>query len=479
MNAQLQPVPATPPQTLADTLARLKAARLNQPPPGYAQRRDDLKRLRAAFKARLDEMNTALQADFGHRSRHESAISDGWTVLKAIDQLLANLKSWMRPQSRSPGWLMLPARAEVRPMPLGVVGVMAPWNYPINLALIPLATAIAAGNSVYLKPSEHTPRSSAFLADLLREVFPDTQVAVALGGPEVAAAFAALPFDHLMFTGSTAVGRKIMAAAAPNLTPVTLELGGKSPTILGEDFPIELAAARIATGKLFNGGQTCIAPDYVFVPRAKRDAFVEALRADIAKRFPDGSDFGDYTRVINAGQYRRLRGYLDDAANRGLPVQALLDIDAAKAEAERLLPPTVVLEPGDDAKVMQDEIFGPILPIVSYDRIDDVIAYINSHDRPLALYVFDYDRANVERILTRCIAGGVTVNDALLQFAASELPFGGVGPSGMGHYHAKEGFLNFSKLLPVVYQSRFTGFDFLLRPPYKGVADALVKFLSR
>ena len=479
MNAQLQPVPTSTPQELADTLVRLKAARLNQPPPGYTQRRDDLRRLRATFKSRLDAMNAALSADFGHRSRHESTIADGWTVLKTIDQLLANLRRWMRPRSRSPGWLMLPARAEVRPMPLGVIGVMAPWNYPVNLALVPLATAIAAGNSVYLKPSEHTPRTSAFLADLLAEVFPDTQVAVALGGPEVAAAFAALSFDHLLFTGSTAVGRKIMAAAAPNLTPVTLELGGKSPTIIGEDFPLELAAARIATGKLFNGGQTCIAPDYVFVPRARRDAFVDALRADIAKRFPQDADFADYTRVVNAGQYRRLRGLLDDATARGLTVLPLLAVDAAKAEAERLLPPTVVLDPGDDARVMQEEIFGPILPVLGYDRIDDVIAYINAHDRPLALYLFDYDRGNVERVLNRCIAGGVTVNDALLQFAASDLPFGGVGPSGMGHYHAQEGFLNFSKLLPIVYQSRFTGFDFLLRPPYKGVADALVKFLSR
>jgi len=479
MNAQLKPVPTSTPQELADTLVRLKAARLNQPPPGYTQRRDDLRRLRATFKSRLDAMNAALSADFGHRSRHESTIADGWTVLKTIDQLLANLRRWMRPQSRSPGWLMLPARAEVRPMPLGVIGVMAPWNYPVNLALVPLATAIAAGNSVYLKPSEHTPRTSAFLADLLAEVFPDTQVAVALGGPEVAAAFAALSFDHLLFTGSTAVGRKIMAAAAPNLTPVTLELGGKSPTIIGEDFPLELAAARIATGKLFNGGQTCIAPDYVFVPRARRDAFVDALRADIAKRFPQDADFADYTRVVNAGQYRRLRGLLDDATARGLTVLPLLAVDAAKAEAERLLPPTVVLDPGDDARVMQEEIFGPILPVLGYDRIDDVIAYINAHDRPLALYLFDYDRGNVERVLNRCIAGGVTVNDALLQFAASDLPFGGVGPSGMGHYHAQEGFLNFSKLLPIVYQSRFTGFDFLLRPPYKGVADALVKFLSR
>jgi len=479
MNAQLKPVPTSTPQELADTLVRLKAARLNQPPPGYTQRRDDLRRLRATFKSRLDAMNAALSADFGHRSRHESTIADGWTVLKTIDQLLANLRRWMRPQSRSPGWLMLPARAEVRPMPLGVIGVMAPWNYPVNLALVPLATAIAAGNSVYLKPSEHTPRTSAFLADLLAEVFPDTQVAVALGGPEVAAAFAALSFDHLLFTGSTAVGRKIMAAAAPNLTPVTLELGGKSPTIIGADFPLELAAARIATGKLFNGGQTCIAPDYVFVPRARRDAFVDALRADIAKRFPQDADFADYTRVVNAGQYRRLRGLLDDATARGLTVLPLLAVDAAKAEAERLLPPTVVLDPGDDARVMQEEIFGPILPVLGYDRIDDVIAYINAHDRPLALYLFDYDRGNVERVLSRCIAGGVTVNDALLQFAASDLPFGGVGPSGMGHYHAQEGFLNFSKLLPIVYQSRFTGFDFLLRPPYKGVADALVKFLSR
>jgi len=481
MNAQLQPVPTTTTttQTLADTLARLKTARRDLPPPDYLQRRDDLKRLRAAFKSRIEAMNDALSADFGHRSRHESTIADGWTVLKTIDHLLSNLKAWMRPQARSPGWLMLPARAEVRPMPLGVVGVMSPWNYPVNLALVPLATAIAAGNSVYLKPSEHTPRSSAFLADLLRDVFPDTQVAVALGGAETAAGFAALPFDHLLFTGSTAVGRKIMAAAAPNLTPVTLELGGKSPTIIGDDFPLELAAARIATGKLFNGGQTCIAPDYVFVPRAKRDAFVAALRADVAQRFPDQQAFTDLTRVVNAAQYRRLRGYLDDARERGLKIEPLLDVDATRAEAERLLPPTVVLDAGDDAKVMQDEIFGPLLPVLGYDSIDQVISYINGHDRPLALYVFDYDRGNVERILQRCIAGGVTVNDALLQFAASDVPFGGVGASGMGHYHGREGFLTFSKLLPIVYQSRFTGFDFLLRPPYKGIADRLVKFLSR
>jgi coniferyl-aldehyde dehydrogenase len=479
MNAQLQSLPTPTPQVLAETLARLKAARLNQPPPSYAQRRDDLKRLRALFQSRLAAMDAAIQADFGNRSRHESTVSDGWTVLKSIDFLLSHLRSFMRPQPRSAGWLMFPARAEVRPMPLGVVGIMAPWNYPVNLCLLPLVGAIAAGNSAYVKPSEHTPRTSAFLADLLRDAFPPEQVAVALGGPEVAAAFAALPFDHLVFTGSTAVGRKVMAAAAPNLTPLTLELGGKSPTIVGDNYPIELAAARIATGKLFNGGQTCIAPDHVFVPRAKRDAFVAALRADVARRFAEGTDYRDYTRIINAAQYRRLRSYVDDALARGLTVLPLFTVDAAKAEAERLFAPVVVLEPGADSKVMQEEIFGPILPVFGYDHIDEVIAHVNAHDRPLALYVFDHDRRRVDYVLSRCIAGGVTVNDTLLQFAAADLPFGGIGASGYGHIHGRESFFTLSKMVPIVFQSRFTGFDVLLRPPYKGLTDALVKFLSR
>ena len=459
---------------LAPTLQRLREAwQANKP--DQAQRRQDLQRLRDALKRKLDAMATTIAADFGHRSREESVIADGMTVLNDIDHLIKHLRRWMKPRRVGVGWRFLPARAQLRPVPVGVVGVIAPWNYPVNLSLIPLATAIAAGNHVYLKPSEHTPRTSQFLRELLAEVFPADRVAVATGGAELGAAFAGLPFDHLVFTGSTAVGRKVMAAAAPNLTPLTLELGGKSPAIIADDYPIERAAARIATGKWFNGGQTCIAPDYVLVPKTRRDALVKALRAEVQARYGEHFDnLGDYTRIINDGQYARLKGYLDDAKQRGIEKVTL----AGHADpAQRIMPPTLLLDPGDDATVMQEEIFGPLLPIKSYRTLDEAIAYINAHDRPLALYPFSHDNATVEKILHHTLAGGVSVNDTLFHFAITDLPFGGVGPSGMGAYHGRAGFDAMSKQLPVLWQARRTGGD-LLKPPYskaKWLLDLIVR----
>ena len=465
---------ATAVSELAPTLQRLRTG-WQAATPGYQQRRDDLQRLRDALKRRMDEMAAAISADFGHRSAHESRIADGMTVLNDIDHLRKHLRGWMRPQRVGVGWRLLPARAQIRPMPLGVVGVIAPWNYPVNLALIPLATAIAAGNHAYLKPSEHTPRTAEFLRSLLAEVFPADRVAVATGGAELGAAFAALPFDHLVFTGSTAVGRKVMAAAAQNLTPVTLELGGKSPALIADDYPIEQAAARIATGKWFNCGQTCIAPDYVLLPADKRDAFVTALRKEVHARYGERFDnLGDYTRIVNDGQYARLQGYMDDARQRGVDTIVL----AGNADAaQRLLPPTVLLEPGDDARVMQEEIFGPLLPVKSYRSLDEAIAYINARDRPLALYPFSHDTATVDRILRTTLAGGVSVNDTLFHFAVGSLPFGGVGASGMGAYHGRAGFDAMSKQLPVLWQARRTGAD-LLKPPYskaKWLIDLIVR----
>ena len=459
---------------LAPALQRLRSA-WQADKPGYAQRRADLERLREALKRRLEEMADAIAADFGHRSKDESRIADGMTVLNDIDHLLRHLRGWMRPRRVGVGWRFWPARAEIRPQPLGVVGVIAPWNYPVNLALIPLATAIAAGNHVFLKPSEHTPRSSEFLRSLLAEVFPADRVAVATGGAEIGAAFAALPFDHLVFTGSTAVGRKVMAAAAPNLTPLTLELGGKSPAIIGEDYPVEKAATRLATGKWFNGGQTCIAPDYVLVPAGKRDALVQALRAEVQARYGhDLSNLDDYTRIVNDGQYARLQGYLADAAARGVEVLTL----AGQADpAQRLLPPTLLLDPPDASAVMQEEIFGPLLPIKGYRTLDEAIAFVNARDRPLALYPFSNDRAIVDRILQETLAGGVSVNDTLFHFAVGDLPFGGVGASGMGAYHGRAGFDAMTKQLPVFRQARLTGGD-LLKPPYakaKWLLDLIVR----
>ena len=445
--------------------------------PGYAQRRDDLRRLRAAFKARIDEMSAAIAADFGHRSQHESVIADGMTVTGEIDHLLANLRRWMKPERVGVGWRFWPARAQVRPLPVGVVGVISPWNYPVNLALVPLATAIAAGNHVLLKPSEHTPRTSAFLQSLLVEVFPAERVSVVQGDAGVAAAFSALPLDHLVFTGSTAVGRKVMAAAAQHLTPLTLELGGKSPALIATDYPVEAAAARVATGKWFNAGQTCIAPDYVLVDEGRVDALVAALRAQVRQRYGDFSDPCDYSRIINAAQFERLQGYVRDARERGLQVVELAMIDGERARRERLFPPTLILQPGDDATVMQEEIFGPILPIRAYRTLEEAIAKINGRDRPLALYPFSHERATVEKILGQTVAGGVTVNDTLLHFAINGLPFGGIGASGMGAYHGRVGFDAMSKRLPVLWQTRRAGSD-LLRPPYSRVAR-FIDLISR
>lgn len=468
---------ADPLVTLAPTLERLRTAwRANKP--DLAQRRADLGRLRHLFSQRLEAMDAAIRADFGHRSPHENLISEATITLSEIDLARRTMRRWAKPRRVGVGWKFWPGRAELRPSPVGVVGIISPWNYPVNLALVPLVSAIAAGNHVFLKPSEHTPRTSEFLRQLLADVFPEDRVAVAIGGAEVGAAFSALPFDHLLFTGSTAVGRKVMAAAAPNLTPVTLELGGKAPAVVAPDFPLDLAAARIASGKWFNAGQTCIGVDYALVDMARRDAFVEALRAQAVSRFGDLSDARHYTRIINASQFDRLQGLLADARARGATIVPLIEVDAARMRAERLLPPTLVLDAPDDAELMRHEIFGPLLPIRTYARLDDAVAYIASHDRPLALYPFSNERATIERIVDATLAGGVAVNDTLVHFAVDTLPFGGIGPSGMGAIHGKAGFETFSKMLPVFHQSRWAATD-LLRPPYAGFVDRLVRFLSR
>ncbi|WP_102946181.1 coniferyl aldehyde dehydrogenase [Stenotrophomonas sp. VV52] len=445
--------------------------------PSLDQRRNDLQRLRTTLKSRLPEMAEAIAADFGHRSTHESLIADGMTVLNEIDHLLGHLRGWMRPRRVGVGWRFWPAHAQTRPVPLGVVGVISPWNYPVNLALIPLATAIAAGNHVILKPSEHTPRTSAFLQDLLASVFPADRVAVVQGDGELAAALSGSPLDHLVFTGSTAVGRKVMAAAARHLTPLTLELGGKSPAIVCSDYPLDKAAARLATGKWFNAGQTCIAPDYVLIDGRRQRELVQQLQTRVRERYGDFSDASDYTRIIHEGQYQRLLGYLAQARERGVPVIELATVDPERARRERLIVPTIVLDPPADLDLMQEEIFGPILPVCAYPDLDAALAEVQGRDRPLALYVFSDERDVVERVLGQVVAGGVTVNDTLLHFAINGLPFGGVGPSGMGAYHGRAGFDAMSKQLPILWQARWAASD-LLKPPYSKIAG-LLKALVR
>ncbi len=461
------------PPDLNATLARLRAAQ-QQRTPDYRQRMDDLARLRSAFKTRLEDFAAAMSADFGRRSRHESLLSDGMTVLHDIDFIRVHLRGWMRSRRALADWLFWPARTEVRYQPLGVAGIIAPWNYPVNLALMPLAAAIAAGNHAMLKPSEYTPRTSDLLKALLDEVFPGDRVATVLGGADVAAAFAALPFDHLLFTGSTAVGRKVMAAAAQNLTPVTLELGGKSPVIIAPGYSLETAVERISAGKFLNAGQTCIAPDYVLLPQTSIAPFVAAMKKYISQHYADLATNPDYSSIINDGQFRRLAGYVDEARAAGAEVVELAPGDASK----RVFAPTLVIGADDRLALMRDEIFGPILPLVAIDSVDAAIDYVNARPRPLALYHFDHDGARTERVLERTIAGGVTVNDTVLHYVQSKLPFGGIGPSGMGHYHGHQGFLTFSKQKPVLYQARFSSMKFM-RPPYRGLAEFLLKFLTR
>lgn len=469
--------PATPtPDTLAATLARLRAA-WNRQRPDYPQRMADLERLDKAIRRRREAIVAAIDTDFGRRAAVETLAADVMVTLEEIKHVRRHLKRWMRPRSAPVNPLFLPARGEIRYQPLGVVGIVAPWNYPFQLALIPLVDAIAAGNHVMVKPSEFTPRTSALIRELCAEVFPAERVAVVEGDASVGAAFAALPFDHLLFTGSTAVGRKVMAAAAPNLTPVTLELGGKSPALVAPGFDIVRAAERIATGKLFNAGQTCVAPDYVLVPAGLRDAFVDAFFAAVAKRHPSLAGSPDLTCIINPRQAGRLREWIEDARARGVAIRQHAPDEGSAAPGE-LVPPTVLLDPPDEARVMQEEIFGPLLPVKGYTSHDEALAYILGRERPLAFYPFDEDRRRLARTLETVVAGSVCVNDTLIQFGQHELPIGGVGASGMGHYHGHAGFLTFSKAMPVLYQARWNGMG-LFDPPYSGLIRRLLDFLTR
>ena len=441
-----------------------------------SRREAQLDALIALLHDNADSFVAAISADFGHRSAHESRLLEVFPSLEAVRHNRSRVGAWMKPLKRAPSIWFRPGRARIIPQPLGVVGVIVPWNYPLFLAISPLAAALAAGNRVMIKMSEFTPRTGELLAELVTRYFAGDDVSVVLGDATAGAAFARLPFDHLLFTGSTRVGHDIMRMAAENLTPVTLELGGKSPAIVGPGYPLQKAAERIMVGKLLNAGQTCIAPDYVLVPAGSEQAFVEAARAVVARCYPALASTPDYTAIINDRHYERLQEYVSDAQQRGARIEPL---SAATADAaSRRLPPLALLGVDDDMRVMQDEIFGPLLPILPYADLDAAIAYVNRHPRPLALYCFENDSARIDRVLNETVAGGVTVNDTLLHIAQEELPFGGVGPSGMGHYHGIEGFRTFSKMKAVFYQSGLNGMS-LFNPPYGALLERLTKFLIR
>lgn len=463
-------------ETLGETLARLRAAHRRQGAPTYEQRIARLDKLASVLAARKDDIARVIDEDFGGRSRHESIVAEVFVSISHIRYVREHLQEWMEPEAREVSWLFAPGRAEVRSQPLGVVGIIAPWNYPFQLGAAPLVCAIAAGNAVMVKPSELTPRTADLLQEVLGAALPSDMCAVVKGGPEVGEAFSKLAFDHLIFTGSTRVGKAVMRAASENLVPVTLELGGKSPAIVGDEFSIDTAAERIMGGKLFNAGQTCIAPDYVLVPKDKVDAFVNAARAATQKMYPTLKTNKDYTAIVNEHHWDRLALYVQEAKDKGAKVVEINPAGEDMDRATHKMAPTLVIEPGEDLKVMKDEIFGPILPVKAVASLDEAIAYVGDHPRPLALYYFGHHDEGIDEVLERTTSGGVTINDTMLHFAQEDLPFGGVGPSGMGAYHAKEGFARFSQRKPVFYQSRING-TAVLRPPYGKMLDLVLRFL--
>ncbi len=464
------------PISMQERFTRMKAAFRKAGPPTYEQRLDALDRLEKMVLSNKHDFAKAISQDFGSRSKHETLLAEVFITHGSIKHARDHLREWMDIEPRDVGMVFMPARVELMSQPLGVVGIISPWNYPMQLALSPLAGALAAGNRVMIKPSELVPATSALLAKLVAATFHEDEVTVVEGGVEVGAEFAKLPFDHLVFTGSTRVGKIVMRAAADNLTPVTLELGGKSPTIVGEDFSIDDAAITILNGKLLNAGQTCIAPDYVLVPKAKLDAFVEACKKSVAKMYPKLEANEDYTSIVNEQHYKRLIGYLADAKEKGAKVIEINPGGETLDPAKRKIAPTLVISPTEDTQIMQEEIFGPILPIKTYDKLADAIDYVNDHPRPLALYMFSHDTDKIDLVLAKTTSGGVSINATMLHIAQDDVPFGGVGPSGMGHYHAKEGFDTFTKKKAVFYQGRINGAG-LLRPPYGKVIDLLLGFL--
>jgi coniferyl-aldehyde dehydrogenase len=466
----LQEVPH--PRTI---LLRMQDAQRRCGPPSYDQRLDALERLERTVRARKDALADAVSRDFGHRSRHETLVIEVFLLLEAIKHTKANLREWMEPEERATSWTFLPARSYVIRQPVGVVGIISPWNYPFQLALWPLVGALAGGNRAMIKPSELVPETASFLRDLLADAFAEDEVAVVTGAADVGDAFSRLPFDHLMFTGSTRVGKIVMRNASENLVPVTLELGGKSPVIVAPDFNPRAAAARIMAGKLLNAGQTCVAPDYALVPRGRRDAFVEGCVAAVAKFYPSLANNPDYTSIINDRHWTRLRAYLDDAKQRGA---SIVEMNPAgeTLEGTRKLAPALVLEPSEETLVMQEEIFGPILPVKTYDALDEAIAYVNDRPHPLGLYFFGLDQEEIDRVLERTMAGGVTINETMLHYTQSELPFGGIGASGMGQYHGRDGFEAFTKKKAVFRQASLNATG-LLRPPYGKLLDGMIRLL--
>ena len=461
-------------------LDRQRAAYLAEGVVSSETRMDRLERAVQVVKKHQNAFVQAMNEDFGHRSEHQSLFTDVASSVGPLRHAQQNLKRWQKKDKRkvTPGILaLLGAKAWVEYQPLGVVGVISPWNFPVNLTFTPLAGVLSAGNRCMIKPSEYTPATSAAMAAGFAEEFDEEEIAVITGGPQTGADFSGLAFDHLLFTGATSVAKHVMRAASENLVPVTLELGGKSPVIISPKADMAPTTDALMAGKMMNAGQICLAPDYVFVPRDRMGEFVESSKRSVAKMYPTLLDNPDYTSVVNARHFERINGYVDEARERGVEVVEInpADEDFRQQSANKIAP-TLLIDPPEDSAVMQEEIFGPVMPIKSYDSLDETLDYVNSHDRPLGLYYFGTDQQETERVLNQTTSGGVTLNDVVMHVAQENLPFGGVGPSGMGAYHGEDGFRTFSHAKAVFKQATFNPAEKLgLRPPY---GDKLMRLLK-
>jgi len=442
------------------------------PMPDAQERITHLNRLKIAMIRYQDRIVRAIDEDFVGRARDETLIGEFFPSVEGIRYAVKRIRRWMKPQRRRMALMFQPGRARIIYQPLGVVGIVAPWNYPLYLTVSPLTAALAAGNRVMIKMSEYTPKTAEIVRQMLADTFKQDHVAVVTGGAGLAAAFSAKPWNHLLFTGSTDVGRHVMRTAAENLTPVTLELGGKSPAIIGPDTPVAEAAERIAFGKAFNAGQTCVAPDYVFCPRPHVNRFVASFQRCAANMYPTMETNADYTSIINSRRHERLQQLIADAKAKGARVDVINPAGEAFADT-RKMPIYVLRDVTEDMSVMQEEIFGPILPVMPYDALADAVAYVNAHPRPLALYYFGYTRQHRDYILDQTHSGGVLFNDTLIHAAQDDLPFGGVGASGMGRYHGREGFITFSNPRGVVFKLRFNSSK-MIYPPYNRPIHRLI-----
>ncbi|MDP3492090.1 MAG: coniferyl aldehyde dehydrogenase [Hyphomonadaceae bacterium] len=464
----------TPKTSDAERLLLLqRAAHRREGPPSARVRIDRLDRLDDMVRKRSESFADAISADFSNRSRFETALLETMVTLSAIRYARKNVRWWMEPAYQEVDMTFWPGSAWIRREPLGVIGIVSPWNYPLQLALSPLVDVIAGGNRAMIKPSEQTPNFSDLLHRAISETFAEEEVGVVTGGAEVASAFTRLSFDHLVFTGSTSIGRKVAQAAAEGLVPTTLELGGKSPAVICPSGSMTKAVKAIAYGKFINAGQTCIAPDYVMAPRERMIELAEQILTEARRAYPDVG--GDYSSMISERAFDRMTTAIAEAEQGGAKV---LRHPTPSDRSRRMLPPVVVLDAPENCTLMREEIFGPVLPIIGYDTLDDALEWINSHPHPLALYIFAEDRKEQTKVLDRTQSGGVTVNGTLLHIAQEGLPFGGVGASGMGAYHGRAGFDRFTHAR-AVFRTGFFNAASWLAPPYGKRAKRLLRFLMR